>query len=63
MSKGIQIERLSVEEEDGLFWAMDWVPGHFGATINRYHLSFRTRRDAEAFVKAAKRAVKAPANA
>lgn len=56
--KGIQIERLSVVEEDGLFWAMDWVSGYGGnATTNRYHLSFRTRRDAEAFVKAAKRAI------
>lgn len=60
--RGIQVERLSVEEEDGLFWAMDWVPGLYGnTTINRYHLRFKNRRDADAFVKAAKRAVKVSA--
>jgi uncharacterized membrane protein len=59
MTNGIQIERLQVAEEDGLFWAMDWIStlgGH--ATLNRYHLSFKNKRDAESFVKAAKRAVK-----
>lgn len=55
----MQLDRLSVVEEDGLFWAIDWVPSMGGhATTNRYHLSFKKRRDAEAFVKAAKRAVR-----
>jgi hypothetical protein len=53
----IRPDRLSVVEEDGLFWAMDWVEGTFGhSTINRYHLAFKNKRDAESFVKAAKRA-------
>ncbi len=57
--KGIQLNRLSVVEEDGLFWAMDWVSGAFGhTTINRYHLSFKNRRDADNFVRAAKKAIK-----
>lgn len=58
MDKGIQIERLSVVEKDGLFWAMDWIASPYGVTTsNRYHLSFKNRRDADSFVKAAKRAV------
>lgn len=58
MSKGLHVERLSVEELNGLFWAMDWVPDTYGnSTINRYHLPFRNRRDAESFVRAAKRAL------
>lgn len=59
----IQVERLAViVGEDALFWAMDWVSGPYGnSVIERRHLSFKSRRDAEAFVKAAKRAVRAPA--
>lgn len=54
--KGIQIDRLSVAEENGLFWAVDWV-GEGNFTVDRYLLSFKNRRDAESFVRAAKRAV------
>lgn len=54
---GIQVERLRVVEEDGLFWAVDWVPDTYGnSVLERYHFSFRKRGDADAFVKAAKRA-------
>lgn len=53
--RGIRTDRLSVEEKDGVFWAMDWVPDG-PCTVNRYHLKFKSKRDAEAFVKAAKRA-------
>lgn len=54
----IRTDRLRVVEDDGKFWAMDWVPGPFGnTTIDRYHLAFAKRRDAEAFVRAAKRAL------
>lgn len=55
----IQTDRLFVEEKEGLFWAMDWTSGAYGnSTTNRRHLAFKTRRDAEAFVRAAKRAAK-----
>lgn len=54
----LQVNRLSVVEKDGLFWVCDWVPETFGhSTINRFHFSFRNRRDADSFVKAAKRSI------
>lgn len=55
----LQLDRLSIVEMDGLFWAADWVSGPFGnTTIDRFHLSFRSRRDADSFVRAAKRALR-----
>jgi hypothetical protein len=54
----LQVKQLFVKERDGLFWAVDWVAGPYGSsTVDRYQLPFRTKRDAESFVKAAKRAV------
>jgi hypothetical protein len=58
--RGIRVDRLSVEQKDGAFWAVDWVPDG-PCTVTRYHLRFKNKRDAEAFVKAAKRAGQVPA--
>lgn len=55
----IELDRLSIEAEAGVYWVMDWVSGPYGnTTILRYHFSFKTKPHAEAFVKAIKRAIR-----
>lgn len=58
--KTIQPETLRAVEQDGQWWARDWVSGPYGNTVTeRYWLAFKSYRDAERFVAAAKRAVPA----